>query len=304
MRSEVHMQHRFLDRVKRLPSLGIGVSTEFGALSATENLDISALRSEYPQFAQFLEVGVETTKGIDRDTVDWVKANRPTTYHFLDANLSRTDSFDEYWLNSVESYIEQLNPAWVCGDAGLWHFGRRHPLQMTLLPPVLTCESARAYGQGIKRLRARLRREVFSRKSAGCVVLGAARPTRLFAKVIEESDTGFLLDAAHLAIYQSLKGRDPLDGLTDFPLDRIVEIHVAGSSLKQIDGFTFWSDDHQPNVRSETWQIVEFLADRASNSRLWFSNVNEIHSKQRCQDSRGSLRFSHRLQRLIVTLTI
>ena len=63
----------FLDRVKLLPSLGIGVSTEFGALSATEHLDISALRTGYPQFAQFLEVGVETTKGIDRDTVDWVK---------------------------------------------------------------------------------------------------------------------------------------------------------------------------------------------------------------------------------------
>ena len=65
--------------------------------------------------------------------------------------------------------------------------------------------------------------------------------------------------------YQSLKGREPLDGLTDFPLDRIAEIHVAGSSLKQIEGFTYWSDDHQPNVRSETWQIVEFLAERASN---------------------------------------
>ena len=265
MRSEVHMQQRFLDRVKRLPSLGIGVSTEFGALSATEHLDISALRTEYPQFAQFLEVGVETTKGIDRDTVDWVKANRPTTYHFLDANLSRTDSFDEHWLNAVEGYIEQLNPAWVCGDAGLWHFGRRHPLQMTLLPPVLTPESARAYAHGIKGLRARLNREVFPENPPGVLFLGQLDLLDFFAKVIEESDTGFLLDAAHLAIYQSLKGREPLDGLTDFPLDRIAEIHVAGSSLKQIEGFTYWSDDHQPNVRSETWQIVEFLAERASN---------------------------------------
>ena len=136
---------------------------------------------------------------------------------------------------------------------------------MTLLPPILSHESARAYAEGIGYLRGRFQREVFPENPPGVLFLGQLDLLDFFAEVIEESDTGFLLDAAHLAIYQSLKGRDPLDGLTDFPLDRIVEVHIAGSTLREVDGLSFWSDDHQPNVRPETWRIVEFLAERASN---------------------------------------
>ena len=78
---------RFEHRVQMLPHLGIGVSTESGAHLGDGALDIERLYTQYPEFAAFLEVGVEVDKGLDEDTMRWLDLNRPTTYHFLDINL-------------------------------------------------------------------------------------------------------------------------------------------------------------------------------------------------------------------------
>jgi uncharacterized protein len=52
----------FAQRVQQLPVLGIGVSTEYGASDTQNSLDILALREAHPEFANFLEVGVEVVK--------------------------------------------------------------------------------------------------------------------------------------------------------------------------------------------------------------------------------------------------
>ena len=74
-----------------------------------------------------------------------------------------------------------------------------------------------------------------------------------------------LMDCAHLAIYQRLHGLNPLAGLSDFPLERVVEIHVAGGTLEEHDGFRYVEDTHVPEVLSDTWQIVEYVVQHAPN---------------------------------------
>ena len=252
-------------RVHALPTLGLGVSTEFGAFRQADSLDIAALSEKYPQFAQFLEIGVEREKGIDEDALRWIANGGRTTYHFLDINLSRPDQINTKWLNEIRTLTHQMNAAWVCGDAGLWFFGQRHPLQMTLLPPILCKEESANYAQSIRICRDVLGKEVIPENPPGTVFIGEMDLLPFYADVCERADTGMLLDAAHLSIYQSLMGRDPLDGLADFPTDRIVEIHVAGSRSQVVDGLEIWTDDHYPPVSPETWEIVEFLAERTPN---------------------------------------
>ena len=72
-----------------------------------------------------------------------------------------------------------------------------------------------------------------------------------------------LLDVAHLAIYQRATGRAPLDGLDGFPLDRVVEVHVAGGTEFEFGGRRFVDDDHTPEPLAETWQILEAVLPRA-----------------------------------------
>jgi uncharacterized protein (UPF0276 family) len=257
----------FDERVKALPRLGIGVSTEYGAAAAPGALDVFALRAEHAPFAGFLEVGVETAKGLDDDAARWAAQGLPTTYHFLDVNLDDPADFDAAWLDEVRAHVERLAPAWLCGDAGLWHIGRRERGHMLLLPPILAAEAVAPMADGIRRLREETGREVLPENPPGAVFLGDLHLLDFFARVVSEADTGMLLDCAHLAIYQRMTGRAPLDGLDGFPLDRVVEIHIAGATMGDVDGLPFVEDDHSPAVLDDTWAIVEYVASRAPNLR-------------------------------------
>ncbi|MEC8025529.1 MAG: DUF692 family multinuclear iron-containing protein [Myxococcota bacterium] len=255
----------FLERVSALPTLGIGVSTEYGAFRSETGLDIHRLQQRHPEFAAFLEVGVETLKGLDEDAQAWVMSSLPTTYHFLDVNLDEPSDFDDAWMASVHRLKEQLRPAWMCGDAGLWHFGARERGHMLLLPPILSAESAKAMAAGIQHLRQAMALEVLPENPPGRVFLGDLHLLEFYAQVCDHADTGQLLDCAHLAVYQRQMGYEPLDGLADFPLDHIVELHVAGGSLQSHDGFEFIEDDHSVNVLDATWEIFEHVVPRCPN---------------------------------------
>ncbi len=79
----------------RLPRLGLGVSTEYGAASSDGALDPLALRDAHPAFGGFLEVGIEVSKGLDADAAAWVDSGAPCTYHFLDVNLDEPEDLDQ-----------------------------------------------------------------------------------------------------------------------------------------------------------------------------------------------------------------
>ncbi len=256
---------RFSDRVVRLPRLGLGVSTEYGAGDVPGALDVLGLRDAHPQFAGFLEIGVETVKGLDGHAEGWVARGLPTTYHYLDVNLDEPEDFDAEWLDDVRAIAATIRPAWLCGDAGMWHLGRRERGHMLLLPPVLTADAADAMADGIVRLRTETGFEVLPENPPGAVYLGDLHLLDFFARVAERADTGLVLDCAHLAMFQRTRGLAPLTSLEAFPLERVVELHVAGGTERRHDAFAWVEDTHTPEVLADTWTIVEHVVPRAPN---------------------------------------
>jgi len=254
----------FLTRVKKLPRLGLGVSTEYGVGGAGV-LDPLELRRLHPTYGGFLEVGVEAAKGLDANARAWLTRRWPTTYHFLDINLDEPEEFDPHWLGEVRALVHELRPAWLCGDAGLWHLGPRDRGHMLLLPPILTHESIGPMAAGIARLREETGREVLPENPPGPLFLGDLHLLDFFGRLAEAADTGLLLDCAHLAIYQQQQGHDPLTALDGLPLDRVVELHVAGAMVRNHEGLEIVEDDHTPEPLPATWEIYEHVAARAPN---------------------------------------
>jgi uncharacterized protein (UPF0276 family) len=241
------------------------VSTEYGAGDSPGALDPMALRAADPAAGGFLEVGVEVARGLDRHARAWAAAGLPTTYHFLDINLDQPADFDPAWLDAVRAVVTTLKPAWLCGDAGMWHIGRRDRGHMLLLPPILVDEQVGPMAAGVTRLRDETGLEVLPENPPGAAFVGDLHLLDFFARLIDRADTGMLLDCAHLALYQRLMGHDPLTGLDGFPLDRVVELHVAGGAEADHAGFAWVDDDHGGAVLPDTWSIVEHVVARAPN---------------------------------------
>ena len=197
----------FRERVAALPTLGIGISTEFGARHT--GLDILRLREDRTELVSFLEVGVDLDRGIDRDARAWVARGWPTTYHFLDLNLEEEEDLDEAWIEGTCALCEDIGAAWICGDAGLWHVGPRDRGHGCLLPPILEPSVAREMARNVSTLRHRTAMEVLPENPPAHVFVGRMHLLDFFADVAEQADSGLLLDVAHLAVFQRVRATLP-----------------------------------------------------------------------------------------------
>ena len=256
----------FEKRVGELPWLGLGISTEFDA-RASGGLDPVELREGRPELVRFLEVGADLERGVDGDTRAWVERGWPTTYHFLDLNLEEAEDLDERWIRDTAALARELGAAWMCGDAGLWHIGPRERGHGILAPPILEPDSARAMADNVRALREASGFEVLPENPPAHVYLGRMHLLDYFAQVAGEADGGLLLDVAHLAVYQRVQGHAPTTALDGFPLERVVEMHVAGGTPFDWQGRSFVDDDHGTNVLPDTWEILARALPRATNLR-------------------------------------
>ncbi len=255
---------RFEERVAALPRLGVGISTEYGA--AVQGLDPVAFRDAHGG-VDFLELGVDLARGLDAEAEAWVARGWPTTWHFLDVNLEEPEDVDEGWLRDTSAGARAAGAAWICGDAGLWHVGPRDRGHGTLLPPVNCWASVHAMADAVRRIREVTGLEVLPENPPAHVLVGDLHPLETFGALAEAADCGLLLDLAHLVIAQQALGSRP-DALLDaFPLERVVELHVAGGTRFRVGPHELVDDDHGPQVLDATWALLDTVLPRCSALR-------------------------------------
>jgi uncharacterized protein (UPF0276 family) len=255
----------FEARTARLPRLGVGISAEPG--SAQAGADAVRLRERWPGLVHFLEYGADLARGVDEHVQRWAALGLPTTYHFLDLNLAERGDADDVWLSRTARAARDIGARWLCGDGGYWHFGARERGHEILLPPILSRESAHEMAESIALVEEKTGFVVLPENPPAVAYLGELTILEYFALVSERAGCGLLLDCAHLAMFQRLKGRKATDGLADFPLERVIEMHVAGGSPASVDGYAVVEDSHVPEPLPETWEILEYALPRAKNLR-------------------------------------
>ena len=277
---------KFADKVQRLPRLGVGLSGEFNV--AAKGIDVSWLKEQYPALVHFYEYGGDLERGLDEGVRRWAAAGGPTTYHFLDINLEEQLDLDPRWIAQTKALANEIKAAWLCGDAGRWHFGLRERGHGLLLPPILCRASALETAASIQQIEAETGLCVLPENPPAVIYLGDLHILDYFALVADQADCGLLLDCAHLAIFQQTRGLAPLTALDNFPLDRVVEMHVAGGSFADVDGYSYIEDDHSPEPLAATWEILEYVLPRAKNLKAIVFEC-EHNAPEACLDNFAKL---------------
>ncbi len=80
-----------------------------------------------------------------------------------------------------------------------------------------------------------------------------------FTRVLETADCGMLLDVNNLHINSCNLGYDPYQFLESIPLERVVQIHIAGG--RQLMGMIV--DTHGSPVQPEVWDLLRWVVDHA-----------------------------------------
>ncbi|MBL8148993.1 MAG: DUF692 family protein [Blastocatellia bacterium] len=269
----------FEKRVSDLPRLGVGISGEFG--SSAKGIDACWFHENYPTLLHFFEYGTDIDRGLDEHVRRCVAAGLPTTYHFLDINLEELIDLDDHWVNSTTSLAREIDARWLCGDAGRWHFSSRERGHQMLMPPILCKESALETAESIKIIQQKSGMLCLPENPPAIFYLGDMHILDYFSLVADKADCGILLDCAHLAIYQHSKGFTPTTGFDNFPFDRVVEAHIAGGSMTDVDGYRYIDDNHSPEPVEECWQILEHLVSKAKNLKAIVYEC-ELNNPEEC----------------------
>jgi uncharacterized protein (UPF0276 family) len=91
------------------------------------------------------------------------------------------------------------------------------------------------------------------------IPLSEMSEAQFITRVLEKADCGMLLDVNNVHINSLNIGFDPYEFLKSIPLERVVQLHIAGGT--KIQGIII--DTHGSAVRKEVWEIVKFVVANA-----------------------------------------
>jgi len=258
---------------KALPYLGLGLSTNLGEQDRPDPL---ALCSAEPGLFDFVEysapLSLEDCHRVPRFEALLAGRRRlPMLYHPVHLNLwgpelERPEALLQLW-----QHVDEVGSPWVGNDVAWWHVqGREFPGYLYVAPP-LDATGLRQAAVHALRVQAALGCPLVLENPTIVAPRGPMHVLEFMGRLSERTGCDLILDLGHLLAYQLAAGQ-PLEhalgqglerALAAYPLERVIEIHLAGGV---VTGQAYF-DDHSQPVREELFGLLERLLPRCTGLR-------------------------------------
>ena len=204
------------------PALGVGIGLRLPHLEAAAEADPGV---------PFWEIAPENVigEGGRQASLTWAVLGRdPVISHGLSLSVGGFDPFDDDYLEQLAGFLEFTGSPWhsehLCFssvDGSTTH---------ELLPMPMTRAAVRHTIRRARELKDRLPVPFLLENITYYAELGEselAEPDFL-AEILDGADVGWLLDVNNIYVNSLNFGFDPKDWLLRVPLDRVVQMHIAG----------------------------------------------------------------------------
>ncbi len=281
MRPDVEFQQR----AERIPSLGLGLSVDLYSPNLFEL--VRALRDQGLAFG-YLEVFKATEAGLWELKRRW--PHIPCALHGEGLWLTQPEFLrqaqTEIELDAAVAQLKILNGHWInheCASKQIagYSFG-------TYLPPLFTGLAAEVVAANARYIQDRLDRDAAPRGGTAPLLIlelppwtyfgvGDVEVPAFFFRIAERISCGFVLDIGHLWTIYRYSGAWRTDSLREyvarfldgFPLERVVQIHLAGLAWHERIGepsdLPLWIDAHGAPIPAV---LFEMLAQVLASPRL------------------------------------
>lgn len=247
--------------------VGLGLRAAF-LRDAKARLDGEDGEPGFAERVAFVEVSPENYMergGSARDLFEAVVERVPVITHGLMMSLGGLEPFSDAYFANLRRFLAVHGGAWhsdhmcfsTCAAGG---DGGREVLH-DLLPVPLTEASARRFAARVREAQDRLERPMAVENISYYLPMGPSEMSEaeFITLVCEEADCGVLLDVNNVYVNSRNFGFDPDEMVAAYPLDRVVQLHVAGHT--HWERFDFFLDDHgsaaSPTVHRLMAQVIE-----------------------------------------------
>jgi len=233
--------------------IGLGLRARFMA---------AVIRGEADGGPAFLELSPENFMhrgGRHPARLETIAERFPLICHGLMMSLGSTDPFDDEYFAHLKQFLDRYDPPWH-SDHVCWS-GLDGSLLHDLLPVPFTTRAAQRIAARIREARDRIERPMAVENISWYMQMG--RPEHdepeFITEILERADCGLLLDVNNVFVNAQNHGFDAYAWLERIPLDRVLQLHVAGHEP--------WSDDliidtHGATVRDEVYELMAWVIER------------------------------------------
>ena len=189
----------------------------------------------------------------------------PIITHGLMLSLGSADPLDQAYMAELRSFVARHGTAWHSDH--LCFSGHGGALLHDLLPLAMTRQTVTHVVERIARAQDAIGKPLAIENISYYLPMPSepsepnelANEAEFVSEVCERADCGLLLDVNNIHVNAKNFGFDALELLRGYPLERVVQMHVAGHT--RWERFGFWLDDHgapaEPTVHAMLQWVVE-----------------------------------------------
>lgn len=237
-------------------------------------------------FVEIVPENVLGRGGRARARLDAAAARWPVLAHGVSASIGGPDPFDAEHVRQLKEVLDRYEVA-VYSDHLCW-VGAGGWSSHDLLPLPFTEEAVRHAAGRVRELADRLERPVALENISFYAIMPGSRLDEpdFVRAVCEEAGCGLMLDVNNVVVNARNHGRDAAADLLRLPLDRVVQIHVAGHELQGHRVI----DTHGAPVDAETHGLLALAAQHVGDVPVLLEWDTSIPSLDRVLDEADAVR--------------
>jgi uncharacterized protein (UPF0276 family) len=226
---------------------------------------LNAILAESPQ-AGFFEVHAENYMGAGgppHRALDRVRRDHPVSLHGVCMSIGGPQPLDQAHLARFRALVERYEPALVSEHLA-WsthettYFNDLLPLPYTRATLARVCEH-------IDEVQEATGGRILIENPSTYVAFASSTmsETDFIRAIARRTGCGLLLDVNNVFVSATNHGYAALDYLSDFPVDAVAEIHLAGHTQQSDDeGELLLIDSHDKPVSDAVWKLYEIVISR------------------------------------------
>ncbi len=247
--------------------VGLGLRSRY-----LEAVAAGALEGE----ADFLEISPENFMhrgGRAHAHLDRIANRHPIVSHGLMLSLGGAGPFDPDYLKTLRDFLARIDSPWHSDH--LCFSGLCGTVLHDLLPVPFSTASARRIAERIERVRDVLGRPMLVENISWYAHAGEGGLSEadFIAEVCERADCGLLLDVNNCWVNAKNHGFDVMAFLEKVPLDRVVQIHVAGHERYDDDLFV---DTHGATAEPKVHDLLAWVVERTGPVPVLLERDNNL----------------------------
>ena len=234
-----------------LSGFGLGLRTDHYAALLAQRGQVDWLEA---LSENYLVAGGKPLHFLDR-----LRADHPMAMHGVAMSLGGTDALDAGYLRALRALADRVQPAWLSDHLCFTGVDGRN--LHDLLPLPHTEAALRHVAERIGRVQDTLGRRIAVENVSSYVRFAADEMSEaeFVAALARQADCWLLLDVNNVFVNSVNHGFDPRAYIDAMPADRVVQLHLAGHSVRD-DGVLI--DTHDAPVCDAVWALYRHTLQR------------------------------------------